>query len=244
MQGSTGLTGTQATSANEEHEVDVREQAADQIRAVADTAKEQTRDVMGDIAGEVNHQVHEQKDRLAAALREVGDELERTSATGNGRVAGLAGEASGHTREIAGWIESHEPGDMVRAVEDFARRRPMLFLAGAAAAGLVVGRITRSAMTSKPSRSVSSTPTVTPVSGGDVPATGALSTGRTSVQASDPHLTGGPSDESLLGESSGPLSQRAYDPESSYPNNDQPVVEVGEELPQAGVRIGQGRTDS
>ncbi len=244
MQGSTGLTGTQATSAHEEHEVDVREQAADQIRAVADTTKEQTRNVMADIAGEVNHQVHEQKDRLAATLREVGDELERTSATGDGRVAGLAGEASGRTREIASWIEGHEPGDMVRAVEDFARRRPMLFLAGAAAAGLVVGRITRSAMSSKPTPNTS-TPMITPVSGGDFPATGALSSpGGTSVHASDPHLTGGASDEALLGEASGPLSKRAYDPQSAYPSNDQPVVEVGEELPQAGVRIGQGRTDS
>ena len=45
------------------------------------------------------------------------------------------------TASRAGW--GSEPGDLVEEVRSFARRRPGVFLLGAAVAGTVVGRLTR-----------------------------------------------------------------------------------------------------
>ncbi|WP_123603778.1 hypothetical protein [Micromonospora sp. Llam0] len=61
---------------------------------------------------------------------------------------GLAGElarrASDAAQQAAGWLENRQPGELVDEVRQYARRHPGTFLAGAAFAGLVVGRLTRS----------------------------------------------------------------------------------------------------
>ncbi len=244
-----GITGTATASQPTDighATVDVREEVADQVRAVADTAQEQTRSVLSDIGGEISHQVAEQQHRLAAGIRDISDELDQAATNGTGTVADVAGEVASRTRQVSGWLEQHEPADVVHSVEEFARRRPLVFLLGAAAAGALVGRVTRNALAARKQSSGSPDPAGgQQVAPGEIPPIGgdALAGHRTSVQASDPHLTGEPADAVLLGEPSGPLTQRAHDPESAYPNNDQPPVEVGDELPTAGTRIGQGRRD-
>ena len=55
----------------------------------------------------------------------------------------LAQQASSKVRDIASWLESREPGDLLEEARRFARRRPGTFLACAALAGLVGGRFTR-----------------------------------------------------------------------------------------------------
>jgi hypothetical protein len=59
----------------------------------------------------------------------------------------------------------------------------------------------------------------------------------------DEHLTGQAPDQERLDESTGPLSQRAHDEQSAYPSNDQPAVDVGDELTDANVRIGQAERE-
>ena len=44
------------------------------------------------------------------------------------------------------WLDNHEPSDLLDEVKRFARRRPATFLALAAAAGVVAGRVTRGAV--------------------------------------------------------------------------------------------------
>jgi hypothetical protein len=51
-----------------------------------------------------------------------------------------AGEATG---QVAQWFEEREPSDILHEVEDFARRRPGMFILMAAGAGLLVGRMLR-----------------------------------------------------------------------------------------------------
>jgi hypothetical protein len=110
---------------------------------VAEEARRQTRDVTGKVGGEVRHQVDEQKHRLTHGLQDLADELADIADTRSGMVAGAAGDAAERTRQASTWLEQHEPRDLLTVVEDFARRRPVLFLMSAAAAGAVVGRLTR-----------------------------------------------------------------------------------------------------
>jgi hypothetical protein len=58
----------------------------------------------------------------------------------------LTRQASDKARDLAGWLESREPGDLLEEVRDLARRKPGTFLLGAAAAGVLAGRLTRSAI--------------------------------------------------------------------------------------------------
>jgi hypothetical protein len=58
----------------------------------------------------------------------------------------LAQEAARRGGEIAHWLDTHEPADVLDEVKRFARRRPVAFLALAAAAGVVAGRVTRGAV--------------------------------------------------------------------------------------------------
>jgi hypothetical protein len=79
-------------------------------------------------------------------LRELGDELDQAAGRtegSDGRVAMFASEAATRTRDASAWLETHQARDLVDSVSDFARRRPMVFIAGSAIAGMVVGRLTR-----------------------------------------------------------------------------------------------------
>lgn len=55
----------------------------------------------------------------------------------------LAREVSQRTDAFAQWLEEHEPGDLIAAAKSFARERPGTFLALAAGAGVLAGRLTR-----------------------------------------------------------------------------------------------------
>ena len=215
-----------------------------QVRAVAETAGEQTRHVIADVTDEMKAQVSDQKGRLAQTVRRIGDELDQAAQNSEGMVASIAGQAATTSRDISSWIETHELQDVMTEAEDFARRRPVLFLAGAAALGFLVGRATRSAVSAARDNGARNQTidlrqqgvgAMGPQGYSMPPAMG------DPIQAADPHLTGDVVvDEVLLVERSGPLPQRGYDPESAYPNNDQPV-DVGEVLPESGTTLGQGR---
>ncbi|CAN5810691.1 hypothetical protein BH20ACT6_BH20ACT6_14380 [soil metagenome] len=123
----------------------VADEAKTQASNVTAEARAQARDLAGEARGQVQEQANTQQQKVATQLRSVGDEL--SSMAQNGEQAGTATElvrqVSAQAQDTATWLESHEPGDVLDAVRDFARHRPGAFLAGAAVAGLVAGRLTR-----------------------------------------------------------------------------------------------------
>ena len=78
----------------------------------------------------------------------------------SGPMTDLAQEASRRVGEFSHWLDNHEPADLLDEVKRFARRRPGAFLALAAAAGVVAGRLTRGAVAAN--TSVDSDTDVTP----------------------------------------------------------------------------------
>jgi hypothetical protein len=123
----------------------VTQTAADQATEVAAEAARQARDLVGEAGGHVRDQASVQQQRAASQLRSVADELHEMVAKGgqSGMATEVAHQAAERLHGAASWLEQREPADVLQAVRDFARRRPGMFLAGAVAAGLAAGRLTR-----------------------------------------------------------------------------------------------------
>ena len=141
-----GQTKVVARTANQ----DVRELAGT-VRSQADQFKgELTGQVKGMLAetqGQLQAQADVQAGRLASALWQVGDQAVALS---QGRPE-QAGPLVDYAEQAATWLDnaaSHleERGleGLATDVVDFARRRPAVFLAGAAVVGFGVGRLIRS----------------------------------------------------------------------------------------------------
>jgi hypothetical protein len=125
----------------------VKEQASE----VVQTAKEQGRSVTHEAREQLRQQADSQTERLAGALRNVGDQVH---ALAEGRVDEAGGvrdyarQAGTTVQEWAGRVESRGFQGLTRDLEQVARRRPGAFLAGAAAAGFLIGRLVRSSAAS------------------------------------------------------------------------------------------------
>jgi hypothetical protein len=88
----------------------------------------------------------------------------------------LTREASGRIHDWAGWLESREPADLLDEIREFARRRPGVFLLGAALAGVAAGRLTRGAVAASSGG----------MAGGTVPASSGAQLGVSTGQSRSP----------------------------------------------------------
>jgi hypothetical protein len=137
-----GRVGSKATEAGEQVAQVTRQQA----QQVVGEVKQQARDLFGEARTQVRDQAGTQRDRAVLGLRSVSDELDQMVRQGgqSGVATEVARQLSGRTRELASHLERHEPSDLLEQVRAYARRRPVVFLAGAAVAGVVAGRLTKS----------------------------------------------------------------------------------------------------
>jgi hypothetical protein len=153
-----------------------KERVKEQGREVAHTASEEAGHVAGTVkeqAAEVGHEVAAQGQEVVARAkeqvrtqadtqaREASESLRRLGgqarALADGRV-NEAGPLGGYVRqageridEMASRLEARGAEGVLSDMQDFARRRPGLFLAGAAFAGFAVGRMIRGARDSSSS---------------------------------------------------------------------------------------------
>ncbi|MFG2058888.1 hypothetical protein ACGFI9_33185 [Micromonospora sp. NPDC048930] len=134
----------------------VGSEAANAGGAVAQTAKEQGKEVVGEatrqarnLYGEARDQLAvqtgQQQQRAASGLRSLAEEMRAMAQNGGGSgpVTELAHQAADRVHGVAGWLEQREPGDLLDEVKNYARRNPGTFLIGAALLGVVAGRLTR-----------------------------------------------------------------------------------------------------
>lgn len=129
---------------------DVRELAGT-VRSQADQVKgelaDQARGLLDETRDQLQSQADQQAFRLARALFQVGSQAVALS---DGRPE-QAGPLAEYAEQAAGWLDSCASHIEERGIEglatdvvDFARRRPGMFLAGAAVLGFGVGRLIRS----------------------------------------------------------------------------------------------------
>ncbi|MFK3981961.1 hypothetical protein ACI2K4_16490 [Micromonospora sp. NPDC050397] len=120
--------------------------AAAQGKDVAGEASRQARELMGQASSQLKEQAMAQQHRAADGLRALGDQLQAMSDRNDqpGMAGDLVRHAAGRAHQAAEWLNQREPGTVVHEVRDYARRNPGLFLAGAAVAGVLVGRLGKS----------------------------------------------------------------------------------------------------
>jgi hypothetical protein len=93
-------------------------------------------------------QAREGQQKLAGGLRNLADQLRTMSERSEpGMASDVVRQAADPASSAASWLEHREPAQLVEELRNLARRRPGIFLAGSAFAGVLVGRLTRNMVT-------------------------------------------------------------------------------------------------
>ena len=139
----------------------VAEVAKSEVSNVATEAKYQVGYLVEQTLSELRGQASNQQSQLASRLNSWASELGSMASKSEdaGPMTDLAQEAARRGGGIAHWLDTHEPADVLQEVKRFARRRPVAFLALAAAAGVVAGRVTRGAVAANTSVDSDTEPT-------------------------------------------------------------------------------------
>ena len=151
-----GTGGQQATEVAKEQSVDVADSAKQAGAQVAQTVKEQAagvtneagrqaKQLLAEAQSELSEQAAQQQRKVAGGLHALADELDGMvrGSEQDGVATDLARQAAEKARQIGTWLEDRDPGSLLDEVRDFGRRRPGAYLAMAAGAGILAGRLAR-----------------------------------------------------------------------------------------------------
>jgi ElaB/YqjD/DUF883 family membrane-anchored ribosome-binding protein len=121
---------------------DAASTAKEQAGQVAGEVKTQARNLLADARERVGGEARNQNDRLSQQIRRFSDDLdEMRRDRGDSPAGNVVAEIAQGGRRLADYLSEHGPEGVLNEVQDFARRRPGTFLAVAATAGFVVGRL-------------------------------------------------------------------------------------------------------
>jgi hypothetical protein len=153
-------TGAVAGTAKDEA-LNVASTATDAAKGVAQTAAQQTADVVGeaarqarDLVGETRDQVRTQAEtqtkRLAENVRSLAGEINGMASRSDqqGPATEIALQIADKTQALAGYLDGTTPEAVLEDLRTFARRKPGLFLLGAAGVGFLAGRLVKGATAS------------------------------------------------------------------------------------------------
>jgi len=125
---------------------DVAETAKQAAGDVIDETKAQAKSVMRQTQEELKAQAEAQQRRVADGLHSVSAQFSQMAnqSEEGGMAVDAVRQAAERTDSIASWLDQRDPGSLVDEVRRYARRKPGTFIAAAAVAGVLVGRLTRS----------------------------------------------------------------------------------------------------
>jgi len=120
--------------------------ATDQAKEVVHETQRQAKDLLDQGRAQLKDQTITQQQKAAGSLTSLAQELrglaDGSSAGAPGPARDLLQQASGMIEGFADRLQNREPAELLDEVRSFARRKPGLFLLGAAAAGVLAGRLT------------------------------------------------------------------------------------------------------
>jgi hypothetical protein len=131
---------------------EVAGEAGTQAKAVAGEAKQQIDRLMSQGRDEFRQQAEQRTSQAAGQLRSLSEQvsaLAQGRPEAAGQLVGYASDVQYHLRRLASRMEQGGPQGVLDDVTRFARRRPGMFLAGAAGIGFVVGRLVRAGAASQ-----------------------------------------------------------------------------------------------
>ena len=149
--------GQQVASAAVEEGQQVATAAVTQARDLAGTAREeaaqvgeelseQARSLLEETRGQLQDQAQTQVERLSETLRRFGAQgqaLAEGRPSQAGPLPAYVRDAAGRLEQLADDVDTRGVEGLVDDLQSFARRRPGVFLLGAAAVGFGVGRLIR-----------------------------------------------------------------------------------------------------
>jgi hypothetical protein len=120
--------------------------ATEQAKEVAAETQRQAKDLLDQGRTQVKEQVVTQQQKAGQSLSALAQEIrglaDGTSQGAPGPARDLLQQASSSVENFASMLQNREPAELLDEVRRFARRKPGLFLLGAAAAGVLAGRLT------------------------------------------------------------------------------------------------------
>ena len=137
---------------------------AEEFQNVASEVKDQARNLVNEAMGQASEQASTQRDRLVGSLQSLSSDLDQMASSSNssGLASELARQGAERARTLSLRLDGRDPSDLLDEVRSFARRRPGMFLLGALAAGVVVGRLVRGAKQGTGTSDSYASPTNTP----------------------------------------------------------------------------------
>lgn len=139
--------GRQKTDEVKEEGRQLKDEARSKGEKVGRQAKEEMGNVVGDARSKARDRVDDQTHRAAGALRGMADQLNSMADSANeqGVMVDMAQSGAERIRSFANHIDDGGIDGMVNDVENFARRRPGVFIAAGMGLGMALGRVLRSA---------------------------------------------------------------------------------------------------
>jgi hypothetical protein len=120
--------------------------ATDQAKEVVQETQRQAKDLLDQGKSQVREQAISQQQKAGQSLSSLAQELrglaDGTSSGAPGPARDLLQQGAGMVESFASKLQNREPAELLDEVRRFARRKPGMFLLGAAAAGVVAGRLT------------------------------------------------------------------------------------------------------
>ena len=123
----------------------VAQTAKSEAAGVASEAAANARDLFDQARSDLADQAGVQQQKVAEGLRSVAGELHSMADNSEERgvATDLVRQAAERSSSVASWLDNRNPGSLVEEVKGFARRRPVAFLAIAAGAGFLAGRMNK-----------------------------------------------------------------------------------------------------
>lgn len=116
--------------------------AEQQVRERATAVSEQAQEMGARTADAARDAAESGREGAAGMLERTAERIEQRSDEG-GMQGAAAGKAAEGMQAAAGYLKEHDTGELIEDVEHYVRSHPMRSLAGAVAAGFLVGRILR-----------------------------------------------------------------------------------------------------
>jgi hypothetical protein len=155
---------------------DVAGTTKEQAKRVASEATDHAKDLYNQASAGLKEQAGQQQERAAGGLRSLSEQL--GSMADNSDEDGVAQKVvrdlAQRAGSAAGFLENRDPGSLLDEVKSFAARRPGTFIALAAGAGILAGRLTKAlAADAKHEHDQTASTTDTTPSGDVIPGVGA-----------------------------------------------------------------------
>jgi hypothetical protein len=120
------------------------DQVKDQVREKAQVAQDKARGALGQARGRLSDQVDQRStqagERIAGTASDVRSIAEQLRTQGKDAPANLAEQVAGQADRLGDYLKGASGDRILRDVEDFARRQPMLVAAGGLALGFAASR--------------------------------------------------------------------------------------------------------